>query len=110
MAPDPRVDRHVTLIEAEEVERLAVDAGIHLAPGESRRNITTRGVRLNDLVGRRFRVGGALLEGTRLCEPCTDLEALTGKPVMRPLLHRAGLRALIIEGGDIAVGDDITPD
>ena len=103
----PAVDRDITLIAAEELGRLAVSMGITLAASESRRNVTTRGVALNDLVGRRFRVGDVVLQGTRLCEPCTHLEAVTGKPLMRPLVHRAGLRAMILVGGTISVGDAI---
>jgi len=101
---DPRVDRDITLIEAEVIEDLEASEGIVLGPGESRRNVTTRGIRLNDLVGRRFRVGDAVCEGTRLCEPCQYLTDLLGKPVLKPLVHRAGLRARIVEGGEIAVG------
>jgi MOSC domain-containing protein YiiM len=97
--------RDLTLIEAEEVERLALDFGIELAPGESRRNVTTRGIRLNELVARRFRIGAVVCEGVRLCEPCTYLEDVTGKPLREPLLHRAGLRADIVTSGTIAVGD-----
>jgi MOSC domain-containing protein YiiM len=103
-SPDPRVDRDITLIEAEVIEDLAATDGIALAPGESRRNVTTRGIRLNDLVGRRFRVGDAICEGTRLCEPCQYLTDLLDKPILRPLVHRAGLRARIVEGGEIVVG------
>jgi MOSC domain-containing protein YiiM len=99
--------RDLTLIEAEEVERLALDFGIELAAGESRRNVTTRGVRLNELVGRRFRIGDVVCEGVRLCEPCTYLEDVTGKPLREPLLHRAGLRADIVTSGIIAVGNPI---
>lgn len=99
--------RDLTLVEAEELERLALDFGIALAPGESRRNVTTRGVRLNELVGRRFAVGAVVCEGIRLCEPCTYLEEVTGKPIREPLVHRAGLRADIVAGGEIAVGDPI---
>jgi MOSC domain-containing protein YiiM len=106
-SPDPRVDRDLTLIEAEVVEDLAATEGIVLAPGETRRNVTTRGIRLNDLVGRRFRVGGVVCEGTRLCEPCQYLTDMVGKPVLRPLTHRAGLRAVIVEGGEIAVGAEV---
>jgi MOSC domain-containing protein YiiM len=106
-SPDPRVERDITLIEAEVIEDLAATDGIVLAPGESRRNVTTRGIRLNDLVGRRFRVGGVVCEGTRLCEPCQYLTDLVGKPVPRPLVHRAGLRAAIVEGGEIAVGAEV---
>jgi MOSC domain-containing protein YiiM len=101
---DPRVDRDITLIEAEVIEDLAATDGIVLGPGESRRNVTTRGIRLNDLVGRRFRVGDVECEGTRLCEPCQYLTDTLGKPILKPLAHRAGLRAKILSDGDIAVG------
>jgi MOSC domain-containing protein YiiM len=106
-SPDTRVDRDITLIEAEVIEDLAATDGIALAPGGSRRNVTTRGIRLNDLVGRRFRVGAVVCKGTRLCEPCQYLTDLVGRPVLRPLAHRAGLRAAIVEGGEIAVGADV---
>jgi MOSC domain-containing protein YiiM len=101
---DPRVDRDITLIEGEVLDDLAATDGIVLAPGESRRNVTTRGIRLNDLVGRRFRVGDVECEGTRLCEPCQYLTDTLGKPILRPLVHRAGLRAKILTDGEINVG------
>jgi 8-oxo-dGTP pyrophosphatase MutT (NUDIX family) len=72
---------------------------------EGLRNVTTRGVRLNDLLGRRFWVGEVLCEGTRLCEPCQYLADLTGKPLLGPLVHRGGLRADIVRGGFIRRGD-----
>jgi MOSC domain-containing protein YiiM len=104
---DGRVDRDLTLIEAEVLEDLAATDGIVLAPGETRRNVTTRGIRLNDLVGRRFLVGDVECEGTRLCEPCQYLTDSVGKPILRPLVHRAGLRAKILTDGEIAVGSEI---
>jgi MOSC domain-containing protein YiiM len=102
-------DRHLTLIEAEQIDRLATDHGIYLAPGETRRNVTTRGIRLNTLVGRRFRVGPVECQTMALCEPCRDLVAIVGKPVLAPLVHRAGVTARILTGGEIAVGDEIVP-
>jgi MOSC domain-containing protein YiiM len=104
---DGRVDRDVTLVEAEVIEDLAATDGIVLEPGETRRNVTTRGIRLNDLVGRRFRIGEVECEGTRLCEPCQYLTDLVGKPILRPLVHRAGLRARILVGGEFAIGNEI---
>ena len=104
---DDRVSRDLTLIEAEVIEDLAREHGIELAAGESRRNLTTRGIELNDLVGRRFWVGEVLCEGTRLCEPCQYLADLTGKSVLRTLVHRGGLRADILRGGVIARGDPV---
>lgn len=104
---DARPGREVTLIEAEVIEDLASTHGIALRPGESRRNLTTRGIRLNDLVGRRFRVGEVECEGASLCEPCGYLEGWVGQPIIAPLVHRGGLRALIRTGGEIKVGDEI---
>jgi MOSC domain-containing protein YiiM len=104
---NPKVDRDVTLVAAEEIERLAAEHGITLAPGETRRNVTTRGIRVNELVGRRFRIGDVLCEGTRLCEPCQYLTDLLGKPVLGPLVHRAGLRARILGDGEIRIGDEV---
>jgi MOSC domain-containing protein YiiM len=106
---DNRVSRDLTLVEAEVIEALARESGIELAVGETRRNVTTRGIRLNDLVGCRFWVGGVLCRGTRLCEPCQYLEDLTGKPLLRPLVHRGGLRADILSGGVIRQGDCVRP-
>ena len=106
-SPDPRTDRHVTLIEAEQIEALADRDGIVLAAGETRRNVTTRGIRLNELVGRRFRIGSIECEATRLCEPCQYLTDTIGRPVLRPLTHRAGLRALMLTDGEIALGDEV---
>ncbi len=105
----PGTGREVTLIEAEAVDAIAQEAGIVLAPGASRRNITTHGVPLNHLVGRQFRVGEVLLEGLRLCEPCSHLESLTQAGVREGLIHRGGLRARILTEGLIRLGDPIQP-
>jgi ADP-ribose pyrophosphatase YjhB (NUDIX family)/MOSC domain-containing protein YiiM len=104
-----RVSRDLTLIEAEAVEALAREYGIALAPGETRRNLTTRSVGLNELVGRRFWVGDVLCLGTRLCDPCQYLADLTDKQLLRPLVHRGGLRADIVRGGLIRIGDHVRP-
>jgi MOSC domain-containing protein YiiM len=104
---DTRVSRDLTLIEAEVVEALVGEHGIEFAPGETRRNVTTRGIDLNGLVGRRFWIGEVLCEGTRLCEPCQYLADLTSKPLLRALVHRGGLRADIVRGGVIRRGDSI---
>ncbi len=99
--------REATFIETEALEALARDYEIELAGVESRRNITTRGVALNDLVGKEFRAGEAVFRGIRLCEPCTHLEELSGKKVMEGLIHRGGLRAQIVNSGLVRVGDAI---
>ncbi len=103
----PGPAREATLIEIEAMEALKRDYGVELEPGNSRRNIVTRGVPLNHLVGRDFRIGEVLLRGIRLCEPCWHLESLTQKGVARGLVHRGGLRAQILTNGIIRVGDTI---
>ena len=102
-------DREVTLVESEALEALARDYGIEMAPWETRRNLATRDVPLNHLVGRSFRVGGATLEGLRLCEPCGYMERMSGKRVVPGLVHRGGLRARILSAGRIRVGDTVEP-
>lgn len=102
-------DREITLIESEAVEAVNRDYPLRIEPIETRRNILTRGVALNHLVGREFTIGRVRLRGLRLCEPCGHLESLTRKGVMRALLHRGGLRAEILEGGEIKVGDAVRP-
>lgn len=105
----PGTGRALTLIEAEVLEALRDILGIALQPGEARRNVTTRGIALNALVGQRFRIGGVLCEATRLCEPCKYLEDLLAKPIKDPLLGRGGLRAEVLEDGEIRIGDEVRP-
>jgi MOSC domain-containing protein YiiM len=101
--------RDLTLIEAEALEGLLDDTGVELSPAEVRRQVLTRGIRLNDLVGERFTVGEVECVGQELCEPCNHLEGLTYPGVLRGLVHRGGLRADIVSGGRIAVGDSVAP-
>lgn len=103
------VDREVTLIEIEAIEAIAHESNITLAPNEARRNLVTRGAPLNHLVGIEFSVGEVVLRGVKLCEPCGHLERLTRKGVREALTHRGGLRASIVQGGVIRVGDSIRP-
>ena len=92
----------LTLVEAEVVE----DVG--LPPGGTRRQLTVRGVRLNDLVGKRFRVGDVECVGVELCEPCLHLQSLTRPGIIKDLTHRGGLNADILTDGTIAVGDPVS--
>ncbi len=103
----PGPDREITLIEAEDLEALLRDYGVALASGESRRNITTRGVPLDFLVGKEFTVGSVSLLGIRLCEPCGHLEELTREGTRAGLVHRGGLRAQILTEGVIRAGDAV---
>lgn len=100
-------DREVTLIEMEAMEALARECQIEMEPGQARRNFVTRGVPLNHLVGREFRIGEVVLRGLRLCEPCGHLESLTVKGIQGGLCHRGGLRAQILRGGLVRTGDSI---
>ena len=109
----PDEQRHdgydLTLIEQEAVTAIEREAGIELAPGEHRRNIETSDVALNHLVGQRFRVGNAICQGDRLCEPCNHLQRITQNGVLQALTHRGGLRVDILEDGMIRAGDGIEP-
>lgn len=105
-SPFPDI-REVTLIEIETIEALARDHDINLATAEHRRNLTTRDVPLNHLVGKRFWVGDVLLEGGRLNTPCRYLDLVTGQSVCDLLEHRSGLNCRILKGGEIRIGADI---
>ena len=103
----PQPDFELTLIEAEAIEALRRDYSVELAAGDARRNIVTRGVALNHLVGREFTIGEVRIRGIRLCEPCDHLQALTGKQLIKGLRHRGGLRAQVLTQGTIRIGDAI---
>jgi len=103
----PGTGRHVTLIESEALDALLREYEIALEPSMARRNIVTRRIALNHLVGKQFNIGAVILRGTRLCEPCLHLEKLSQPGAMRGLIHRGGLRAEIVTGGTIRVGDEI---
>ncbi len=103
-----RPDQEVTLIESEEIDRFNGSTGLKLDYSATRRNVVTRGVRLNDLVGQQFRVGSVLLEGMRLCEPCAHLASLVSEKVLPGLVHRGGLRARILSAGTINPSDVVS--
>lgn len=96
----------LTLVEAEALEELAA-GGVEISPPEARRNIVVRGFALDDLIGKRFRVGEVECFGQRRCEPCAHLERLTRPGVLRSLVHRGGLRADVLSDGEIRVGDRV---
>jgi MOSC domain len=93
----------LTLIEAEVCESFEPA----LEPSEHRRNVVTRGIDLNALVGREFTLGAVRCRGMRLCEPCTVAQRYAGRPVLRALVHRGGLRADILRDGELRVGDPV---
>jgi len=104
---EPGSGREITLMEIESTEALSRDYGIDIDAAQARRNIVTCHAALNHFVGREFKIGNVVLRGTRLCEPCSHLEKLTARGIMRGLIHRGGLRAEIVTGGTISVGDEI---
>ncbi len=98
----------LTLIEAEALEALAAD-GLEIAWEEARRNVVTRGIELNSLVGRRFMVGDVECVGRRLAEPCSHLQRLAPAGILGGLVHRGGLRADVLRSGTLRVGDAVVP-
>jgi MOSC domain-containing protein YiiM len=103
----------ITFIAGEEIDRFNNETGLGIGPGDARRNVVTRGVVLNALVGRQFRVGSTVLTGVELCEPCATLgkhlasPRVTAARVVATFTHRGGLRARIHVGGTITPGDPI---
>ncbi len=100
-------DYQVTLIELENIEAFTQATGLALTPEMPRRNIVTRGVRLNELRGKRFAVGGAIFEGLELCEPCKVFAKRTHREVLGFFAAKGGLRARIVAGGCVRVGDPV---
>jgi MOSC domain-containing protein len=105
---DPRGRGYdLTLVEAEALEELGSSSGVGIEPAEARRNLVVRGISLDGLIGKRFRVGNVECFGQRRCEPCAHLERLTRPGVLRGLVHRGGLRADVLSGGEIRAGDRV---
>jgi MOSC domain-containing protein YiiM len=97
----------ITLVEAEALAAFGEETGTLLSHAEIRRQVLTSGIRLNDLLGKRFRVGGVEAVGAEWCEPCDHIQSLTYPGVLKGMVHRAGLRADVVHPGRIAVGDEV---
>ncbi len=103
----------VSIIEAEAVDAFNVTTGLTVSPDDTGRNVVTRGIRLNDLVGRTFRIGEAVLKGFELCEPCLVLGGRLATASVRPhevvkaFTHSAGIRAQVVASGQVSAGDQI---
>ena len=106
--PEPR--RELTLVEVEAIEALRSEFSIDFGLDGTRRNIVTRGVPLNHLVGKEFWIGEVKARGLQLCEPCATLQRLSHPKVLPGLIHRGGLRAQILTEGTIRIGQPVKPD
>ena len=105
---DAPTGRALTLIAAEALEAYEAETGKRLTAAESRRNVLVRGVDVNALVGKRFRIGAVECEGVELCEPCAHLQSMTHAGLIQGMVHRAGLNADVLSDGVIAVGDVVS--
>ena len=103
-------DYQVTLIESENIAAFSEMVELPFTPDMPRRNIVTQGIRLNDLCGTTFKVGSATLEGLELCEPCSLFAKRTHRDVLKFFRRRGGLRARIVAGGTIHIGDSVVAD
>ena len=107
-SPHPqKPDYEITLVEKEKIDAFACESGLPFTAFHARRNLVTEGVNLNVLVGREFLVGEVHLRGIRLCEPCNYLAKTTFPETLRGLVHKGGLRAQIVTGGSIRMGDAV---
>jgi MOSC domain-containing protein YiiM len=105
---DAPAGRAVTLIAAEAMEAVASEGEVSIEPAATRRNVLTRGIDINELVGKRFRIGNVECEGVELCEPCSHLESMTQPGAIKALVHRCGLNADLLNDGEISVGDSVS--
>jgi len=101
--------REISFIEVEAVEAVFRDYQIQLGADETRRNVVTRGIALNHLIGKEFTAGALRFKGLEMCEPCRHLESMTRKGVKEALIHRGGIRCQILTEGELRVGDVIRP-
>ena len=109
-APDSHPDEEITLIESEAIAAAQAETDVVFGPEDTRRNIVTSGVRLDDLVGRILTVGGVLVEAIELNPACAYLVKITKKPFLKQLIHRGGIRGRIVSSGVIRRGDVIRID
>ena len=106
-ALEEKADFEVTLIEIEEIESFNRKTKLGYLPAVFRRNIVTKGIRLNDLVGREFKINDTILYGVRLCEPCAHLASILGDSIMSHMVHKTGLRAVVKKSGSVRLGSAV---
>jgi MOSC domain-containing protein YiiM len=98
-------DWEITFIEAESIEEFNANTGNQFHESDLRRNLVTRNIRLNDLVGKHFQINGTKFHGVQLCEPCASLQKRLGVRILPDLVGKGGLRAQILGDGTLTVGD-----
>ena len=101
-------ENEVTLIAREAIEAANDEFNYTIEHLDTRRNLLTEGVPLNDLIGKTFRIGQVVLKGLELCEPCGYLEKRTFEGIKEALKHRGGLRCCVVKAGEIQVGDEVS--
>ncbi len=98
----------LSLIEAENIDEYNLKFGLNIPYLDFRRNIITKGIKLNDLVGKKLSIGNAEVEGIDLCRPCRHLtEMLDQENILKEFLRKGGLRCQILSSSKIKVGDSI---
>ena len=102
------MENHISLVEQEALDKFMQDHDLDYDYGDFRRSVITSGIDLNALVGRQFRLGNAVLYGVELCEPCSYLARIIHKDVLPEMAVSAGLRATVIESGEIKAGDTLS--
>lgn len=107
-AGKPAADNHLSLIAKEQLDNFLSSNNVAIDYGDFRRSLITSGIDLNTLVDREFSIGDVVCRGVGLCEPCAFLAATVHRAVRPELVHKAGLRAVIVTGGNVRTGDEIT--
>lgn len=110
--PPRNIDRHISLIESEAIQDVRTQENIDVTFADTRRNLLTIGIRLNDLVGKKFLIGNVQVEGVELCDPCARPGILSGKEDVKKRFkeafeNRGGLRVRVLGTGEIHQGDRI---
>ena len=99
---------HISVISKEELAGFLERNNAEIDYADFRRNVLTSGIDLRELIGRQFKLGSALCQGIEDCDPCAFLAATVHHSVLPEMKEKAGLRAIILEDGDLKIGDTIT--
>ena len=98
----------LSLIESENIDEYNIKSGLDIPYINFRRNIITKGIQLNNLIGKKIQIGNVELEGVELCRPCRHLtEMLNQKNILKEFMRKGGLRCQILSSSKISIGDKI---